>query len=163
MIFREGARGVLNHPWMAAAALLVAAVSLSLNLVLLYRLRSPEAIIAPIVADLTRDLIDEDGIIRHEVTLPAGTPLSLDIPVDERFAVAVDTVIPLNTTIEVPIRGPLGVARVPIPIRADIPVRTRLPLHIEHTFRIRTATSEPIVIPLQFRVNDLWPGLGAEP
>ena len=147
---------------MAAAALVVAAVSLALNLFLLYRLRNPEAIVASIVADLTRDLIDEDGIIRHEVILPAGTPLSLDIPVNERFPIAVDTVIPLNTTIEVPIRGPLGVARVPIPIRADIPVRTRLPLHIEHTFRIRTATSEAIVIPLEFRVDDFFQGMRAE-
>lgn len=149
----------MNRSWLAPAALVLAAVSLCINLLLVHRLRNPEAVVAPIVARLTQGLVDPDGVIRHEVTLPAGTPLSLDIPVNERFSVAVDTVIPLNTTIEVPIRGPLGVARVPIPIRADIPVQTSLPLHIEHTFRIRTATTAPIVIPLQFRVEDLLPGL----
>ena len=149
----------MNRSWLAPAALVLAVVSICINLLLLHRLRNPEAVVAPIVERLTRGLVDADGVIRHDVTLPAGTPLSLDIPVNERFSVAVDTIIPLNTTVQVPIRGPLGVARVPIPIRADIPVRTRLPLHIEHTFRIRTATSAPIVIPLQFRVDDLLPGL----
>lgn len=149
----------MKRSWLAPAALALAVVSICINLFLLHRLRNPESVVAPIVARLTEGLVDPDGVIRREVTLPAGTPISLDIPVDERFSVAVDTVIPLNTTIEVPIRGPLGVARVPIPIRADIPLQTRLPLHIQHNFRIRTATSAPIVIPLQFRVEDLLPGV----
>src|SRR5690606_16591641 len=117
----SGGEGLMNRSWLAPAALVLAAVSLCSNLLLVHRRRNPEAVVAPIVARLTQGLVDPDGVIRHEVTLPAGTPLSLDIPVNERFSVAVDTVIPLNTTIEVPIRGPLGVARVPIPIRADIP------------------------------------------
>ena len=149
----------MNRRWLAPAALALAAISLCINLVLLHRLRDPESVVAPIVARLAEGLMDDDGVIRHEITLPAGMPISLDIPVDERFAVAVDTVIPLNTTIEVPIRGPLGVARVPIPVRADIPVQSRLPLHIQHTFRIRTSTGDSIVIPLQFRVEDLLTGL----
>ena len=142
---------------LAAAALLLAVVSISLNLFLLHKLSRPERLLGPIVEDLTRDLVDEQGVINYEVNIPAGTPLALDLPIDERFSVAVDTVIPLNTTVRVPIRGPLGVARVAVPIRADIPVRTRLPLHIQHTFRLRTQTTQPIAIPIRLRVSDLIP------
>ena len=96
-------------------------------------------------------------MLSYDVNIPRGTALALDLPIDERFSVAVDTVIPLNTTVRVPIRGPLGVARVAVPIRADIPLRTRLPLHIRHTFRLRTETTQPITIPIRLRLDDLLP------
>ena len=142
---------------LAPLALLLATLSIGLNLVLLYRLRHPQELLAPIVQDLTRDMVDENGVLSYDVAIPAGTPLALDLPVDERFSVAVDTVIPLNTTVRVPIRGPLGVANVSVPIRANVPLRTRLPLHIQHTFRLRTATTQPITIPIRLRVEDLIP------
>ena len=148
---------------LAPAALAVALLSLLLNGILLYQLRHPERLLEPVIADLTRDLVDENGMISYDVKIPAGTPLSLDIPIDERFSVAVDTVIPLNTTVRVPIRGPLGVARVAVPIRANIPLRTRLPLHIRHTFGLRTRTTEPITIPIRLRLEDLVPRPDSHP
>jgi hypothetical protein len=140
---------------LAPLALALAAISILLNCYLLFQLAHPERLVEPIVADLTRDLVDEQGVISYDLRIPQGTPLALDLPIDERFSVAVDTVIPLNTTVRVPIRGPLGVARVAVPIRADIPLRTRLPLHIRHTFRLRTETTQPITIPIRLRVEDL--------
>lgn len=145
----------MSRPYLAPLALAVAGLSLVLNLFLLYRLSNPEKLIAPIVEDLTREFVNDEGVISYDVNIPAGTPLALDLPIDERFSVAVDTVIPLNTTVRVPIRGPLGVARVAVPIRANIPLRTRLPLHIQHTFRLRTETTQPITIPISLRVEDL--------
>lgn len=145
----------MSRPYLAPLALALAGLSLVLNLFLLYRLSNPEKLIAPIVEDLTREFVNEEGVISYDVNIPAGTPLALDLPIDERFSVAVDTVIPLNTTVRVPIRGPLGVARVAVPIRANIPLRTRLPLHIQHTFRLRTETTQPITIPISLRVEDL--------
>lgn len=145
----------MSRPSIAVAALTLAALSLALNLFLLYQLRNPERLVGPIVEDLTGDLVDENGVIRYDVNIPAGTPLELDLPIDERFSVGVDTVFPLNTTIHVPIQGPLGVARIPIPIRANVPLRTRLPLHIQHTFQLRTATTRPISIPIRLRLEEL--------
>lgn len=145
----------MARPWLAPVALAIAALSLILNLVLLWQLAHPERFVAPALAALTEDLVNEQGVINYEVSIPLGTPLNLDIPVDERFSVAVDTVIPLNTTVRVPIRGPLGVAHVNVPIRSNIPLRTRLPLHIRHTFRLRTQTSQPISIPIRIRLEDL--------
>jgi hypothetical protein len=136
-------------------ALALATLSILLNVFLLFQLSHPERLVAPIVEDLTREMVDENGVISYDVNIPSGTPLALDIPIDERFSVAVDTVIPLNTTVRVPIRGPLGVARVALPIRANIPLQTRLPLHIRHTFRLRTQTTQQITIPIRLRVEDL--------
>ena len=49
-----------------------------------------------------------------------------------------------------------------VPIRADIPVRTTLPLHIRHQFELRTATSETITVPIRIRVRELLPALGGD-
>lgn len=150
-------RSLLHHP-MALIALGVALLSLGLNFYLIHQLRNPEQLVAPIVADLTRDLIDEDGVINYEVSIPAGTPIAIDLPIDERFNVSVDTVIPLNTTVRVPIHGPLGVANVRVPIRTDIPLHATLPLHIRHQFQLRTATSETITVPIRIQVAELLGG-----
>jgi hypothetical protein len=145
----------MNRPWLAPAALAVALASLLLNGWLFWQLRHPERWVRPAVERLTGGLAGDDGVIRYEVSIPAGTPLNLDIPVNERFSVAVDTVLPINTTVRVPIRGPLGVANVNLPIRANVPLRTRLPLNIRHTFKLRTRTTEPIRVPIQLRLDQL--------
>ena len=145
----------LGRPWVAPAALALALASLALNGVLLWQLRHPERWVTPVVTSLAGRLGDGSGVIRYEVSIPAGTPLELDIPINERFGVAVDTVIPLNTTVRVPIRGPLGTAYVNVPIRANVPLRTRLPLHIRHTFQLRTRTSQEIRVPVELRLDEL--------
>lgn len=141
--------------WLAPAALALASLSLLVNLILIWQLAHPQRLIAPALTALTEELVNEQGVISYTVEVPIGTPLDLDIPVDERFTVDIDTVIPLNTSVRVPIRGPLGVANVNVPIRANVPLRARLPLHIQHTFRLRTETTRPISVPIRIRPADL--------
>jgi hypothetical protein len=69
-------------------------------------------------------------------------------------------VIPINTTVRVPLRGPLGTYNVTLPIRARVPLRTSLPLHVRHTFQLRTRTREEIAIPIQIRLGELLEGMG---
>lgn len=140
---------------LAPAALALACVSLALNLYLLAQLRSPERWALPAVERALGPLLGDDGVVTYTVSIPAGTPLSLDIPVSERFSIAVDTVIPINTTVRVPFDTPVGRRAVALPIRADIPVRTRLPLDVRHTFRLRTRTTSEIRVPVQIRLSDL--------
>jgi hypothetical protein len=139
--------------WLAPTALAIAVLSLIVNLVLVWQITHPEGWIGPAVERATGIGIGADGVLRYDVTIPAGTPLNLDIPVNERFAVRVDTVLPINTTINVPIRGPLGVFNARVPIRANVPLRTALPLNIQHTFRLRTRTTAPIIVPIQLKVR----------
>ena len=143
----------MNRPWLAPTALAVALLSLLLNVGLLLQLRRPERWLAPVVERVTGVGVDADGILRYEVTIPSGTPLSLDIPVNERFSVRVDTILPINTRVRVPLNSPLGNYSVVVPIRANVPLRTQLPLTMRHTFQLRTRTTEPIRVPIQLRVN----------
>lgn len=141
--------------WIAGGALALALLSVGLNLYLLDQLRRPERWLAPAAERLARRVAAGDATLRYTVRIPPGTPLRLDVPVDERFAIRVDTVIPIDTRVRVPFRTPFGNQSVTVPFRADIPLRTRLPLHVRHTFRLRTRTTAPIEIPLEIRLGEL--------
>lgn len=143
----------MSRPWLAPLALGVAALSLTLNLVLLWQLRHPERWIGPAIERVTGVGLGADGVLRYRVSIPAGTPLALDIPVNERFTVRADTVIPINTSVRVPFDTPLGNYSVNVPIRANVPVRTALPLQVRHTFRLRTRTTREIGVPVELRVR----------
>lgn len=145
----------IGRSWLAPGALALALLSLALNVYLIAQLRRPERWLAPAVERLVTGWEAEDAVIRYEVRLPPGTPIRADIPVDERFTVRVDTVIQVNTRVRVPFRSPFGTHSVELPIRAPIPLRTQLPLHIRHTFQLRTQTGQEIVVPLEIRLRDL--------
>jgi hypothetical protein len=139
---------------LAPLALVLALVALAVSATLAWALRHPERLIERALGAAA----DSSGTIAYTVRIPAGTPLNLDIPVNERFRIAVDTVLPLNTTVRVPIRGPLGTAYVNVPIRSNVPIHARVPLEVHHTFRLRTRTTQPIEIPLRFSLDALLGG-----
>ena len=143
----------MSRPWLAPLALGVAAISLTLNLFLLWQLQHPERWIGPVIERVTGVGLSADGVLRYRVSIPAGTPLALDIPVNERFTVQADTVLPINTQVRVPQNTPFGNHSVNVPIRANVPLRTAHPLHVQHTFRLRTRTTQEIGIPVELRVQ----------
>lgn len=141
--------------WVAPVALAVAALSLVLNVLLFWMLRSPERWLGPLVVRAADRLVAEDARLRYEVRVPVGTPLVADIPVDERLKVRVRAELPIRTRVRLPIRSPVGSYNVSVPVHADVPIRADLPVHIRHTLRLRTSTREELVLPLEIRVRDL--------
>lgn len=147
---------VVRSPrWTAPVALAVALLSLLLNGALLWGIRSPERWFGPVLLRTLDRLEADDARLRFEVRVPAGTPLSADVPLDEQLLVRVRTLLPIRTRIRLPIRSPLGSYNVSVPVRADVPIRTELPVRINHTLRLRTATREDLVLPLDVPVRDL--------
>jgi hypothetical protein len=146
---RERAAGI------ALAALAVAALALGANLYLLWRLRGAESRAVGTALRALDRLAAEDARVQYRIRLAAGTPLRLDIPVDERLRVNLNTQLPIDTQVRVPFRSPFGTHQVTIPIKTTVPIRTVVPLHIRHTFRLRTRTQDELVVPLEVRIRDL--------
>lgn len=141
--------------WIAPAALAAALASLLLNVVLWRQLREPERTAGPALERVLRRMAAEDVRLRYEVRLPAGTPVHLDVPVDEQWRVRVNTRLPIDTRVQLPVRTPVGSWDVAVPVRADVPIRTDLPVRVRDTFRLRARTQAEIVAPMEVRVRDL--------
>ncbi|CAN5258278.1 hypothetical protein BH24GEM2_BH24GEM2_02060 [soil metagenome] len=146
---------MLSTVWIARAALGTAVLSLALNAYLLAQVRHPERLAAPAVMRMFERLAAEDARVRYQVKVPAGTPLRFDIPLDERLNVKLNTQLPIDTRVQVPVRSPVGSYTLNIPIKTTIPIRTEVPLHIRHTLQLRTNTQMELVAPLEIRIRDL--------
>jgi hypothetical protein len=142
-------------PWMAPAALLMAVVSLALNGVLLYRLRHPERMLAPALDRVATRLHESNAAIKYTVRIPAGTPVSFDIPIDQRYVVHLRTSLPINTDVRVPFNTPFGNRVVSVPVRSNVPLRQDIPVHLVDTFHLRTQTNAAYVVPLEIKLKDL--------
>lgn len=140
---------------MAPAALLLAAVSLALNGVLLYRLRHPERMLAPALDRVATRLHASDAAIKYTVRIPAGTPVSFDIPIDQRYVVHLRTSLPINTDVRVPFNTPFGNRVISVPVRSNVPLRQDIPVHLVDTFHLRTQTNAAYVVPLEIKLKDL--------
>lgn len=140
---------------MAPLALLLAAVSLGANGVLLYKLRRPEQMLAPALDRVAANLGKSDASIKYTVRIPAGTPVSFDVPINEAYTVKLRTQLPINTTVRVPVSTPFGNRTVNIPVRTNIPIRQDIPVRLTDTFRLRTRTQTEYVVPLEIKLKDL--------
>jgi hypothetical protein len=141
--------------WLAPAALVLALVSLASNVVLLRELRSPGRLLAPVVERSFQRMVERDVTLKVEVRVPAGTPLHMDIPVDQHYRVRLHTTLPVNTTIQLPVATPFGTRTFDVPVRTSIPIRTDLPVHLRDTFRLRSETRAEIVLPVQVPLREL--------
>jgi hypothetical protein len=147
------------HPdrrrWLAPAALAAALLSLGLNGVLLFLLGRPERLVSPMLDRALTRLEAQDATLKYQVRIPAGTPVHFDVPVDERYEVRLNTSLPINTVLTLPINTPFGSRTVQVPIRTTIPIRQNVPIHLRDTFRLRTQTQAEIVVPLEIPIRDL--------
>jgi hypothetical protein len=146
---------VFRSPWIAPAALALALASLAVNGVLLWKLRRPERLVAPAVERLAEGLSKSNEAIKYTVRIPSGTPVSFDVPIDERYVIKLRTSLPINTVVRVPFNTPFGNRVVAVPIRTTIPLRQDIPVHLVDTFHLRTRTNAEYVVPLEIKLKDL--------
>jgi hypothetical protein len=141
--------------WIAPAALAVALLSLALNGFLLYLVRHPERLLAPMLDRVISRMEEQDATLKYTVRIPAGTPVRFDVPIDQSYRLRLNTTVPINTTFQLPINTPFGNRVVRVPVRTTIPIRQDLPIHLRDTFRLRTQTQNELVVPLEVPLRDL--------
>jgi len=146
---------VFRSPWIAPLALLLAAVSLGANGVLLWKLRRPERLMAPAVERVASGLAHSNEAIKYTVRIPAGTPVSFDVPIDQRYVIKLRTSLPINTDVRMPFNTPFGNRVITVPVRTTIPLRQDIPVHLVDTFHLRTQTNAEYVVPLEIKLKDL--------
>jgi len=146
---------VFRAPWIAPAALALALVSLAANGVLLWKLRRPERLMAPAVERVAEGMAKSGEAIKYTVRIPAGTPVSFDVPIDQRYVVKLRTTLPINTDVRMPFNTPFGNRVITVPVRSTVPIRQDIPVHLVDTFHLRTRTNTEFVVPLEIKLKDL--------
>ncbi|MFL5383892.1 MAG: hypothetical protein ACJ8GN_15330 [Longimicrobiaceae bacterium] len=146
---------LVRSPWIAPAALVVALASLALNGVLLWKLRQPERLMGPAVERIAAGLSKSNESIKYTVRIPAGTPVSFDVPIDQRYIIKLRTSLPINTDVRVPFNTPFGNRVIAVPVRSNVPLRQDIPVHLVDTFHLRTRTNTEFVVPLEIKLKDL--------
>jgi len=143
-----------NRParnWAGWIALVIAIVSLLLNVILILGLLRARDATLKIVADGLNfvDDLEAKGLefnfpISQTLRIDEDFPLKLDLdfPINAKF--------PINTVISIPVNlGPIGSRIVVIPINTTVPVSLTVPVHIDRAFPIDLPLSIQITVPIR--------------
>ncbi len=152
---QEPPRVVTRAPgclWMlASGALVVAVISLLINLVFVAALLERRAALQTAVDQMIVALDDASG---NDVTFnfPISQTVAFegDVPLRQDLDFPFKADVHINTTIRVPIDlGPLlGQQVVNVPVDTVVPVDTSVPVHIDQTFHVNTQVPVRVDVPV---------------
>lgn len=83
-------------------------------------------------------------------------PISAQIPIREKFAVPIHTVLPISTDVEVPLNIPvLGERRISVPIQANVPIHVEVVIPISKTVDLETSLAMNMQVPVRIDLGTL--------
>ena len=152
--------------WLAVVALVVAIVSLLINVALIYvllragdfGLRALNRVRETALTNIDDGLNFVNDIQKSGITF--NFPISQTLPINQEIPIQADLVIPVRAT--VPIKtsvnvtidlGSLGTRDVQIPINTTVPVSVAVPVNLNHTFNINTLLNVRLTVPIRIKAD----------
>jgi hypothetical protein len=86
--------------------------------------------------------------VRYNILIDQRVPVRIDVPLQHDMRVPIQTDVRIDQAITIPIDTGFGVANIPIPIRATIPVSATVPIRINETLPISTTIPIRMEVPL---------------
>lgn len=83
-----------------------------------------------------------------------SVPVEASIPVQRNLTVPVSTTVTIDQVINLPIDTPLGPYSIPVPIRADVPISTTVPIVLDETVDISTTVDLVLDVPIAINTGD---------
>lgn len=141
---------------LTSLALLLALLSLALNVYLLYVLSSAQQAAVDNIDAAILALEDLSGTgFHYEYQFNQDIPVVADIPIEQEMIVPFEGNLPINTTIQIPIdAGLLGTFAIDVPIDTNVYVNTEVPLHIDQTFTLNTSIPISMTMPIDIGTGD---------
>lgn len=100
------------------------------------------------------DRISEDSI-SYTVQLDENLPVVTSFPFSEEIDVPINTVLPIDTTVFVPVDlGLLGTVDIEIPIRTVVPVDIDVTVPVNQTVDVVTSVPLKVNVPIEVEVSD---------
>jgi hypothetical protein len=139
-----------------AFCLVVALVSLALNLILIRNLLGVQKTFTDGVDQALAAVDNASGeVFAYEYRFQQTIPFESDIPFQQDLVIPFQGNIPINTTVQVPINaGPLGKFTIDVPINTEFYVDIEVPVHVDQTFHVATEVPVDITFPISISADD---------
>ncbi len=140
----------------AALALLIAVVSLVLNIVLIVRLEQGRRA-AVQALDLTTQRMEglTDATISQTVRINRSFTISGTMPINQNFMFPVSMTVPFSSTIDVKANTPLGPMSMPINVNTSVPVKMQVPVSFNQSIPYSMTVPIDMAVPFEIRLRDL--------
>ncbi len=142
--------------FIAPLALLVALVSLALNIFLLMKLN--QARVGAITA-LDRASQEIGGLadlsFRYTVKVNQIIPIAGELPFNQELVIPINANVPIVTTLHTSISTLFGPVDVPVNINTTFPVSLTVPVSISRTVPYSITVPLDLNVPLEIRLRDL--------
>ena len=139
------------------AAVLLALVSLSLNIVTLIGLRNFQTAGLEAIQTARAGLTEvSDYAIETTIPIQQTFPIHAQVPLQQEFSVPIQTEIPISTVVEVPIRIPvLGTYQVEVPVDTSVPIDMQVVIPVSQTVAVDTSVTLDTEVPVHLELEDL--------
>jgi hypothetical protein len=144
----------------ALLALIVAVISLALNLLLIQRLDRGRAVVVETL-NHTSQRLDSLSDVSFQQTVRINQALSVSgkFPLNVSLTVPISVTMPINTSMNVNVNTPLGPMSMPVQVNTSVPVKMQVPVTISQTIPYSMSVPIDLQVPVNVRLRDL----GIEP
>lgn len=142
--------------FLVGLGLILALVSLALNILLIYSLMGVRqtAVDGLDQALNSLDSLEDEGF-HYEYKYENTLPISVEIPVQQEMVIPFQGTFPINTTVRVPIdAGVLGTFVLDVPINTSVPVDVEVPVQISQTVAFSTSIPVSLTVPIDVQPDD---------
>lgn len=146
--------------FLALLALVVAVISLALNLLLIQRLDQSRAVVIDTL-DQTSKRIDSLADVSFQQTVRVNQSFSVSgqMPINQSMTVPISMTVPVDTSMNVDVNTPLGPMSMPVRVNTNFPVRMQVPIAISQTIPYSITVPIDMQVPFNIKLRDL----GIEP
>jgi hypothetical protein len=141
---------------LALLALIVAVLSLALNLLLIDRLNQGRMVVADILDHTSQSLGSlSDVSFKQTVRINHTFSFSGEMPLNQSFTVPVSMTVPINTSINVNVTTPFGPMNMPVTVNTSVPVKMQVPVTISQTIPYSVTVPLDLQVPVDIKLGDL--------
>lgn len=137
-------------------ALVLAIVSIVLNVLLIVRLNQARLGVLLMLDEVSRSLDAlPEASFRQTVHIKQTVPVAGELPLNQDFTVPINTSVPIRTTAHLNVTTPLGPVDVPVAIDTSVPVNLQVPLTFNRTVPYSLTVPIDLEVPIEIHLRDV--------
>lgn len=144
----------------ALLALIIAALSLALNILLIQRLLQSRAVVADVLDHTSQQLSTlPDASFQQTFRINRSFSFSGEMPINQTMTIPISMTVPVNTAMNVNVNTPFGPMSMPVNVNTSVPFKMDMPFTYSQTIPYSVTLPIDMEVPVKIQLRDL----GIEP